>query len=100
MDIEFIPREVAEPHQQLVDGLLQVGAAVSQIVEHMATVKPPRGNSDPLTDVITGLLDGVLEPLAAENEDRVQITADVVAQAHRRIADELFLVPHASDLPV
>jgi len=96
MHIEFVPREDAAPHQQLVDQLLQVGAILSQIVEHMLTFQASgrsAPDADPIPEVVARLLDGVLEPLAGKNEDRVRIAADVVAQAHRQIADEIFLVP-------
>ena len=91
------------PLQQFVDELIEVGAVLSQIVEHMVLSGTRRGGSPdavPIPAVLGQLLTGVLEPVAERyGADAVEAAARLVGDTRERIGDEIFLVPHDSTGP-
>jgi len=91
-------RTKRDPLQQLVDELIDVGASLSQIVEHMALSPTGGGGSPdavPIRIVLGQLLAGVLEPVAAQyGADAVEAAARLVGDAGERIGNEIYLVPH------
>lgn len=89
------------PLDELVAALIDVGASLSQIVNHMTDASREPGASEvPVPDVLASVLHDTLGTVQDRHgETTIAAAGRVVADAATVIAEEIFLVPIAGPRP-
>jgi len=93
-------RDSQTPVTAFVDALVDVGAQLATILDHMATYPSPDAEESP-TDVLRRLLGEIFEEELRCQPGELEIAADVLSTAATAIEENLFLVPPpTADPPV
>ena len=103
MRIEFLPRQGAEPLEQLADGLIFLSGGIFQLIEGVRAAADAYGFSGKvrLDVVVRELLDGALEPLASQyDSDDLERAAAILSAAIERIGREFFPEQYGDSSPI
>jgi hypothetical protein len=93
MRVEFLPRPDVGPLGQLADGFIFLSGGIFQLIERVGMAADANGFGGKVRiEVVTrDLLDGALEPLAAQyDEDELERAVGILSAAIERVGREFF----------
>jgi len=95
MDLHRPTAPVPSPAEPLVRELVPVAGQLHAVLAHMeqfAAHAPPDACAPPIPDVLAGLLEGILTPLARGRGDEVAAAGALLREVGAAIERELYLV--------
>ncbi len=95
VSMEPLDRAVPSPAEPFVRALVPLAGQLHMVLSHMeqfAEERDPAADVPPVPDILAGLLDSILTPLARRRPDDLARATEVLDAVAKTVESELFLV--------